>query len=203
MCAVRLFASRDAWTRCIASIDHYTADVWQGGAGSSRVSTGGIQEIYFKRPPLERTRRRCVCHGACVDIPSYTDERWIERFLDHGSRLYVLPSTTGARRLIPFAGQLVGTHATGRYSLSRFRTFEKELYLQKLTELVPLDRPIPHFDEDAIRGFLGSLEKLGPMCRSIEELQYLAIMRSIATSSLYSPLSGTYLALHNSGILST
>lgn len=57
-------------------------------------------------------------------------------------------------------------------------------------KVVPLDRPIPHFDEEAIGGFLGSLENLGPLCRSIEELQYLAIMRSIATQALQSPVSG-------------
>lgn len=80
----------------------------------------------------------------------------------------------------------------GQYSLSRFRTFEKELYLEKLMEVVPLDRPIPHFDEGAIRGFMGSLETLGPLCRSIEELQYLAIMRSIATQALQSPVNGKF-----------
>lgn len=57
-------------------------------------------------------------------------------------------------------------------------------------ELVPLDKPIPYFNEEAIRGFMGSLENLGPLCRSIEELQYLAIMRSIATQALHSPVSG-------------
>ncbi|TQV98135.1 hypothetical protein V2A60_006182 [Cordyceps javanica] len=87
---------------------------------------------------------------------------------------------------------LIGTHAMGQYSLSRFRTFEKELYLRKLTEVVPLDRPIPFFDAEAIRGFMGSLENLGPLCRSIEELQYLSIMRSIATQALQSPVSAYY-----------
>lgn len=87
---------------------------------------------------------------------------------------------------------MLGTHASGKYSLSRFRTFEKEAYLGKLMELVPLDKPIPYFNEEAIRGFMGSLENLGPLCRSIEELQYLAIMRSIATQALHSPVSGMY-----------
>ncbi|KAJ6788352.1 hypothetical protein PWT90_07292 [Aphanocladium album] len=87
---------------------------------------------------------------------------------------------------------LIGTHASGQYSLSRFRTFEKEAYLEKLIELVPLDRPIPYFGVEAIRGFMGSLEKLGPLCRSIEELQYLSIMRSIATQALQDPVSGYY-----------
>ncbi|KAJ4150205.1 hypothetical protein LMH87_010964 [Akanthomyces muscarius] len=87
---------------------------------------------------------------------------------------------------------LIGTHASGQYASSRFAEFEKELYLNKLMKVVPLDRPIPHFDEEAIGGFLGSLENLGPLCRSIEELQYLAIMRSIATQALQSPVSAFY-----------
>ncbi|KAM3562961.1 hypothetical protein MY1884_001506 [Beauveria asiatica] len=87
---------------------------------------------------------------------------------------------------------LIGTHAMGQYESSRFRTFEKELYLRRLTEVVPLDKPIPYFDAEAIRGFMGSLENLGPLCRSIEELQYLSIMRSIATSALQSPMSAYY-----------
>ena len=64
---------------------------------------------------------------------------------------------------------------------SAFRTFERESYVERAGEVVT--REPHHFrDGDLVDGFCASLERLGRMCQSVAEVQYLAMMRQIARS---------------------
>lgn len=81
----------------------------------------------------------------------------------------------------PNAGFLVGELFGSGFLSCAFRSFERETYVDKVMELFA-QRPHYFLALDLAVGFCDSLEKLGRVCRSVAEVEYLALMRKIASS---------------------
>ncbi|KAK2594051.1 hypothetical protein QQS21_008236 [Conoideocrella luteorostrata] len=84
---------------------------------------------------------------------------------------------------------LVGTYIVPDLDNSAFKTFERDLYIEKASAVAALDENrLPLLDEIVADGFRASLEELGPLCNSVVEIEHLAMMRKVitsATNSLY------------------
>ena len=67
---------------------------------------------------------------------------------------------------------------------STFRTFERDVYIEKAAFVAALDDQwLPLLDESIADGFCTSLEQLGPLCHSVVDIEHIAMMRRIVTSA--------------------
>lgn len=84
----------------------------------------------------------------------------------------------------------MGYNLLGNFDDSRFRTFEREIYINYLHQMIPKDSAFPCFGPDSAQGFCDSVKRIGPLCRSIQDLEYIALMQRIATEALTDPVRG-------------
>lgn len=72
---------------------------------------------------------------------------------------------------------------------SVFKTFARALYVAKVHELRS-DGPASHLNSTIVQGFQSSLKRLAPLCQSVPELEYLALMQRIATTAASNSIAG-------------
>lgn len=83
---------------------------------------------------------------------------------------------------------LVGTQPSVNLDYTIFKTFGRVSYLDKIKAIVHEDDQSNHYlDKLIAEGFCQSVQKLGPLCHSVPELQYLAHMQKIATLASTNP----------------
>ncbi|KAH7197983.1 uncharacterized protein B0J16DRAFT_31766 [Fusarium flagelliforme] len=83
---------------------------------------------------------------------------------------------------------LVGTQPSVDLDHTIFKTFGRVSYLEKIKAIVHEDDRSNHYLDKVIAdGFCQSVQKLGPLCHSVGELQYLAQMQRIATLASTNP----------------
>ncbi|RGP63483.1 sterol uptake control 2 [Fusarium longipes] len=83
---------------------------------------------------------------------------------------------------------LVGTQPSVDLDHTIFKTFGRVSYLDKIKAIVQEEKQKDRYlDKFIAEGFCQSVQKLGPLCRSIPELQYLAHMQRIATLASTNP----------------
>ncbi|KAG8426140.1 hypothetical protein J3459_008401 [Metarhizium acridum] len=79
---------------------------------------------------------------------------------------------------------LVGTHVVPDLENSAFKTFERDVYVEKASSVAAADDQwLPLLDESIANGFCTSLEQLGPLCHSVIDIEHIAMMRRIVTSA--------------------
>lgn len=99
--------------------------------------------------------------------------------------------TADLRHLTNFnVGHLVGYNLLGNFDDSRFRTFEREIYINYLHQMIPKDSAFPCFGPENAQAFCDSIKRIGPLCRSVQDLEYIALMQRIATQALTDPVRG-------------
>ncbi|ESU16055.1 hypothetical protein FGSG_09464 [Fusarium graminearum PH-1] len=83
---------------------------------------------------------------------------------------------------------LVGTQPSVNLDSTIFKTFGRVSYLDKIKAIVREDDQSNHYLDRAIaKGFCQSVQRLGSLCRSVPELQYLAHMQKIAILASTNP----------------
>ncbi|CZS74423.1 unnamed protein product [Fusarium graminearum] len=83
---------------------------------------------------------------------------------------------------------LVGTQPSVNLDSTIFKTFGRVSYLDKIKAIVREDDQSNHYLDRAIaEGFCQSVQRLGSLCRSVPELQYLAHMQKIAILASTNP----------------
>ncbi|PTD01867.1 hypothetical protein HYE67_005931 [Fusarium culmorum] len=83
---------------------------------------------------------------------------------------------------------LVGTQPSVNLDYTIFKTFGRVSYLDKIKAIVREDDQSNHYlDKVIAEGFCQSVQRLGPLCHSVAELQYLAHMQKIATLASANP----------------
>ncbi|CAM1506376.1 Fc.00g060170.m01.CDS01 [Cosmosporella sp. VM-42] len=83
---------------------------------------------------------------------------------------------------------LIGTHRMPDMDSSTFKTFARPAYVAKIRELITIHEiPIEYLDTLIVDEFCASTRRLGPLCKSIPELEYLAHMQRIAGLALTDP----------------
>ncbi|KAL6923399.1 hypothetical protein FSST1_000673 [Fusarium sambucinum] len=83
---------------------------------------------------------------------------------------------------------LVGTQPSVDLDHTIFKTFGRVSYLDKIKAIVHEDSQTNHYlDKVIAEGFCQSVQKLGPLCHSVAELQYLGHMQRIATLASTNP----------------
>lgn len=81
-------------------------------------------------------------------------------------------------------GFLVGTHVITDLENSAFKTFERDVYIEKATAVAAADeQQLDLLDESIADAYCASLERLGPLCHSVFEIEHLAMMRRVVTSA--------------------
>ena len=81
-------------------------------------------------------------------------------------------------------GFLLGSTIEANMDVSAFKSFERGAYIESAVQLVAADGAHELLDHDFASRFCASLEQLGPLCQSVAEVGYLAIMRNTASSLL-------------------
>lgn len=85
-------------------------------------------------------------------------------------------------------GWLVGTQSSVDLDHTIFKTFGRVSYLERIKAIFQEDDRSNHYlDKLVAEGFCKSVQKLGPLCHSVAELQYLAHMQKIATLASTNP----------------
>lgn len=93
---------------------------------------------------------------------------------------------------------LVGTQPSVDLDHTIFRTFGRVSYLEKIKAIVHEDDRSNHYlDKVIAEGFCQSVHKLGPLCHSVGELQYLAQMQRIATLASTNPAESENNRVHS------
>ncbi|KAF5013834.1 hypothetical protein FDECE_191 [Fusarium decemcellulare] len=82
---------------------------------------------------------------------------------------------------------LVGNNSVQDLETTIFKTFARATYLEKVKELVQLDETDQWLDALVAEEFCASIKRIGPLCKSVPELRYLAHMQRIATLALTDP----------------
>ncbi|RGP69351.1 c6 transcription factor [Fusarium sporotrichioides] len=83
---------------------------------------------------------------------------------------------------------LVGTQPSVNLDNTIFKTFGRVSYVDKIQAIVHKEDQTSHYlDKFIAEGFCQSVQKLGPLCHSVAELQYLAHMQKIATLASTNP----------------
>lgn len=83
---------------------------------------------------------------------------------------------------------LVGTQPSVNLDSTIFKTFGRVSYLDKIKAIVREDDQSNHYLDRAIaEGFCQSVQRLGSLCRSVPELQYLAHMQKITILASTNP----------------
>lgn len=81
-------------------------------------------------------------------------------------------------------GFLVGTCILSNLEKSAFRSFAREKYIEKAVENIGSNRHrLPILDQSIADGFGNSIERLGPLCHSVCDIEHLVLMRSIIASA--------------------
>ncbi|KHO11766.1 hypothetical protein MAA_10710 [Metarhizium robertsii ARSEF 23] len=79
---------------------------------------------------------------------------------------------------------LVGTHVVPDLENSAFKTFERDVYVEKASSVAASDNHwLPLLDNSIANGFCTSLEQLGPLCHSVIDIEHIAMMRRIVISA--------------------
>ncbi|KAF4446529.1 Sterol uptake control protein 2 [Fusarium austroafricanum] len=83
---------------------------------------------------------------------------------------------------------LVGTQSKVDMDDGIFKTFGRVSYLERVKELIQVDEASNYYlDKMIAEGFCQSVQRLGPLCYSVAELQYIAHMQRIATLASTNP----------------
>ncbi|KAK5987910.1 Sterol uptake control protein 2 [Cladobotryum mycophilum] len=82
---------------------------------------------------------------------------------------------------------LVGLHAMSNYEMSVFKSFERQFYVAKVMELVEIDETNSYLDQLISDQFCVSAKRLAPLCGSIVEIEYLAMMQRIVSTAVIDP----------------
>lgn len=85
-------------------------------------------------------------------------------------------------------GYLVGIYALADFDDSLFRTFERELYLKSVTRLIKPAVLTESFNRTTLEGLCGSLTKLGRLCKSVQDLEYLGLLQRVVIGTLNDPI---------------
>ncbi|CEJ83123.1 hypothetical protein VHEMI03146 [[Torrubiella] hemipterigena] len=85
---------------------------------------------------------------------------------------------------------LVGVHAMADFDNSLFRTFEREYYVKSASHLMKPTNAFARFGPEMVRGFCESAKKMAPLCTSVQDLEYLALLQRVATATVDNPLLG-------------
>ena len=56
--------------------------------------------------------------------------------------------------------------------------------------MIPKDSAFPCFGPDSAQGFCDSVKRIGSLCRSVQDLEYIALMQRIVTQALTDPVRG-------------
>lgn len=73
---------------------------------------------------------------------------------------------------------------------SLFRTFEREYYVKSASDLMKPTDAFAKFGPEMVRGFCESARKIAPLCTSVQDLEYLALLQRVATATVDNPLLG-------------
>ncbi|CEJ91192.1 hypothetical protein VHEMI06922 [[Torrubiella] hemipterigena] len=83
---------------------------------------------------------------------------------------------------------LVGVHALADFDNSLFRTFEREMYLKSVGNLIQPETISDNFGPTLAQGFCDNTKKLAPLCKSVQDLEYLGLLQRVATATINDPL---------------
>ncbi|KAK7221034.1 hypothetical protein V2G26_009037 [Clonostachys chloroleuca] len=82
---------------------------------------------------------------------------------------------------------VVGNTLLPSFEDSAFKTFARATYVEKLRKLIGSSGEAESLDATVAEEFCDSLKRLAPICRSVPELQYLAMMQRIANFAVTNP----------------
>ncbi|KAF4334166.1 c6 transcription factor [Fusarium beomiforme] len=83
---------------------------------------------------------------------------------------------------------LLGTQPYVDLDNGIFKTFGRLSYVERVKALIQDDLDTSHYlDKFIAKGFCQSVQKLGPLCQSVTEIQYLGHMQRIATLASTNP----------------
>lgn len=78
-------------------------------------------------------------------------------------------------------------HSLPNIEMSKFKTLARSSYIVKVQELVRVSTSDNRLNSIIAEEFCDSTRQIGPMCKSVPELRYLAHMQKIASLAVTDP----------------
>ncbi|KAH7013519.1 hypothetical protein EDB80DRAFT_710198 [Ilyonectria destructans] len=87
---------------------------------------------------------------------------------------------------------LIGMHSLPNIEMSKFKTLARSSYIVKVQELVRVSTSDNRLNSIIAEEFCDSTRQIGPMCKSVPELRYLAHMQKIASLAVTDPAQSVH-----------